>query len=77
MHNLHLSYKQLSILFESVKEKRQDLISKTYANDSRVKNSKDESKRQHLMDLQDSYYAEKEHLDNLYFMIQESLDQIV
>jgi hypothetical protein len=77
MHNLHLSYKQLSILFNSIKAQRQDLISKTYSNDSLLKHCKDESKRQHLMDLQDSYYAEKEQFDNLYFMIQESLDQIV
>jgi hypothetical protein len=77
MHSLTVSYKQLSILFNSVKLRREDLRSKTYANDSLVKLCKDESKRQHLIDLQDKYYGDKEHLDNLYFLLQEALDQIV
>jgi len=77
MHNLHLSYTEMTILFTSVKLRREELNSKTYANDRLVKIVTDESKREHLLMLQEKYYNDKEKIDNLYFKIQESLDQIV
>jgi uncharacterized protein (DUF342 family) len=67
----------MTILFTSVKLRREELNSKTYANDRLVKIVTDESKREHLLMLQEKYYNDKEKIDNLYFKIQESLDQIV
>jgi hypothetical protein len=42
-----------------------------------MKTVKDESKKAHLLELQDKYYTEKEKYDNLYFKLQDQLDQIV
>jgi hypothetical protein len=74
---IEISYNELTILFESVKTMRQELNSKTYSNDSLMKIVKDESKKAHLLELQDQYYTEKEKYDNLYFKLQDQLDQIV
>jgi hypothetical protein len=74
---IEISYNELTILFESVKTMRQELNSKTYSNDSLMKIVKDESKKAHLLELQDQYYTKKEKYDNLYFKLQDQLDQIV
>lgn len=74
---LDITYTELTILFDSVKTVRQELNSKTYENNSILKKVTDESKKAHLLELQEQYYSKKEKYDNLYFKMQDQLDQIV
>jgi hypothetical protein len=74
---LDITYTELTILFTSVKLRREELNSKTYANDRLIKTVTDESKKAHLLDLQEKYYNSKEKIDNLYFKLQEQIDQVV
>lgn len=77
MHKVELTYSELTIAFTSVKLRRQELNTKTYDNDRLIKVCQDESKKQHLLLLQDKYYTDKERVDSLYFKLQEVIDQIV
>jgi len=77
MHTVELTYSELTIAFTSVKLRREELNSKTYANDRLIRVCQDESKKQHLLLLQDKYYMDKERVDGLYFKLQEVMDQIV
>ena len=74
---LDITYTELTILFTSVKLRREELNSKTYANDRLIKIVTDESKKAHLLDLQEKYYNSKGKIDNLYFKLQEQIDQVV
>jgi len=74
---LDITYTELTILFTSVKLRREELNSKTYANDRLIKTVTDESKKAHLLELQEKYYTSKEKIDNLYFKLQDQIDQIV
>lgn len=77
MHTIELSYSELTIAFTSVKLRREELNKKTYENDRLMKLVQDESKKAHMMFLQEKFYNDKEKLDNLYFKLQETIDQIV
>jgi hypothetical protein len=74
---IDITYTELTILFDSVRTVRQELNSKTYENSRLVKVVTDESKKAHLLELQEQYYTKKEKYDNLYFKLQDQLDQIV
>ena len=74
---IEITYTELTILFDSVKTVRQELNSKVYENNSILKNVTDESKKAHLLELQDQYYTKKEKYDNLYFKLLDQIDQIV
>jgi uncharacterized protein (DUF342 family) len=74
---IDITYTELTILFTSVKLRREELNSKTYANDRIIKVCQDDSKKAHLLALQEKYYTSKEKLDNLYFKLQEQIDQVV
>jgi hypothetical protein len=74
---IDITYTELTILFTSIKLRREELNSKTYANDRLIKVCQDDSKKAHLLNLQEKYYASKEKIDNLYFKLQEQIDQVV
>lgn len=73
---VELNYSELTILFSSVKKKREELNSKTYANDALMKTTEDKEKREHLLDLQDQYYTAKGKVDNLYYKLEETINSV-
>ena len=73
---IEITYTDLMTLFRGIKQLREEANSKTYANDAMIKTTINEEKKEHLLRLQENYYQGKEQIDNIYYKLQDQLDQI-
>jgi hypothetical protein len=73
---IEITYTDLMTMFRGIKQLREEVNSKTYANDAMIKTTINEEKKQHLIKLQESYYQGKEQIDNVYYKLKDQIDQI-
>lgn len=73
---IDITYTELMTMFRGVKQLREEANKKTYANNESIKTAINEEKKAHLLMLQDQYYSAKEQIDNIYYKLQDQIDQI-
>ena len=74
---IDFTYTELMTMFRGIKQLREEANRKTYDNDANIKMTINEEKKKHLMMLQEQYYQGKEQIDNVYYKLQDQIDQIV